>query len=223
MLLLIILGILLDFTPPSRALYMKMNMPPITWPEQYSSVQFNIDATYAYVYRLAKGQYISSLVHLSDRHIYNLPEQDSIIECRWLDKSVLLIANIERDTARHPGMQSLTLWQWRDTVARSCYIANAGSYPMRYSAISPDEQRVLIGGYDELLFCDLTTGLSRTLVKANKAKLSRLSEQEPYKQHGLYQCWWQANNVAGYLDPLTGKRRLLAVSPLHITAENTHD
>ena len=208
------LGTVLDYTPTAAYLYKKFNAMCVSEPEYFCNVKLTPDAGYAYVDRMIHYKTVPYLVRLRDGQSHAFPEWESAIDNRWLGNSILLHTSGGYTTAGNQYDIDLSLWQWHDGRQRLCRIHNAGNMSIRYCALSPDSRRVLIGGYDELRLCDMSTGQTLTLAKVDKVKLRLLSRREPGKIHGLQKCWWQTNDVVGYHDPFTKQRVLLSYHEL---------
>ena len=208
-----VVGAATDYTSTGRWLYNKLDALFSTPPPKQSfyNARFSPDARYLSADVILKNRMVPGLIRLSDGR-FSFAESKSLSESRWLDNNSFIF--LTQDNRLHDGrpQHDLVLMQWQGAKPQTTRIKDAGYQELKYLALSPNGRRLLIGGYRELMLCDLTTGQTRALVKANRTKLSLLSRREPGKQHGLYWCWWQTNDTVGYLDPYT-KQRVLVPLP----------
>jgi hypothetical protein len=202
-------GVLLDFTPQAALLHKKLNALGNTPAEErFYNVNFSPDARYVLVGRIIDTELTPCLVRLSDGWFSFIDPSTEVI---WLTNGMLATKLRQHTTGRQSAEEELLLWQWHGEEMLSNRIKYTGFFSKRYSAFSPDGRRLLLGGYDELKLVNLNTGQARTLAQADRTKLRILSRRSPGKQYGLQQCWWQANDEVGYLDPYTKERVIISL------------
>ncbi|MHB9107864.1 MAG: hypothetical protein ACYDCO_12475 [Armatimonadota bacterium] len=203
-----IVGAATDYTPTGAWLSKTLDalFSDQTQVQYYNNAHFSPGARFLYAGTTIKNIYVPCLIRLSDGR-FSFVESPNVSESRWLDNVSLIYLVYGKNSP-----DNLVLMQWQGKKPRSFRIKDAGYQELKYLALSPDGHRLLIGGYDELKLCNLATGQTRAMVKANRVKLRLLARREPGKLHGLYWCWWQTNDTVGYLDPYTRKRVLVQLS-----------
>jgi len=205
--LLVLLGLFLlclviDLSPPFRA-YARS----LVHDDTYTNTSLSPTGHYALVTKTRNEK--SSRYFLDLRNGKRYPAPAAIFPnngaTSWLNDDYL---SIQRDKNREPSM--LTVVRFTANGPRTLTFSGLDFYGTRY-LLSPDAKRLLLAKWDDLTVCDLETGAQRTLLRLPRPP-RRLPRAKAKPTPYLEDYWWQANNVVGYLDPVTKKRILVRVS-----------
>lgn len=145
----------------------------------------------------------------------------------WLEDDTLVLEwdqQFNYDSRRVPSYSLV-----RGTDGRPRADAVAGPEPDRFgkdvrldryalpALVSPDRRRLLIAYRYGLVAVDARARRATAIawMRDNNLPISRLSAAVPDPENPYARCWWQSDDVVGYIDPRTSARVLVRVSMQH--------
>jgi hypothetical protein len=104
--------------------------------------------------------------------------------------------------------QTVLLW-WQDGQVQTRRIPEFIQRNDPDLLLSPDNRKLLIGDYQQLRVLDLRSGASHTLLSRTPEQASKNRRGRSSRPAVYTHCWWQSNDVVGYLEPGSERRMLV--------------
>lgn len=211
----ILLISLLDFAPPIQRLAGR-----IFAATPYTVTQVSPDGRLAYINAnsSAKRQYV---IHLASGKQFPVPDifyrSDTTGDPHrgnsrgpyWINESCLLYTLFAHDG--HDGSDNFFWWDGRTMRLTRLVLQDDRARQIEEYYPSPDGRHLLLRRRESLTIFTLRTGARQEIALTRAETPRKHSGSRQREGFVLRECWWQANDLIGYVDPFTRQRVLVTV------------